>query len=103
MSLANPVMDNWYKDAQSDRSFRVVAIDAETDGIEVQYLDGDIGEYDTAAWNDSAFYPIAPPEDWSAPFDDVELDDMGYSDPDLHGRDRDNLSLDDLLDEDEDR
>lgn len=95
MSSADPILDNWYLDAESGRSFRVVAVDS--DSIEVQYLNGDIGGYDTAGWEDSAFFPVEAPEDWSAPFDDVETDDLGYSDPDRHGPDAQELTLDDLL------
>jgi len=99
MSLAEPILENWYKDAETERSFRIVALDSDNDSIEVQYLNGDLGEYDADAWENSAFYPIDQPEDWTAPFDDVELDDLGYSDPDQHGRDLDDVSLDDLLDD----
>jgi hypothetical protein len=98
MSLVDPILENWYKDAETDRSFRVVAFDPDNDSVEVQYLNGDLGEYDTATWVDSAFYTIEPPEDWSAPFDDVELDDLGYTDPDLHGRNMNDISVDDFLD-----
>ncbi len=101
MSLADPILESWYKDADAVQIFRVVAIDADNDSIEVQYLNGDLGEYDTATWEDSAFYPIEPPEDWSAPFDHVEMDDMGYSDPDRHDRDLDDRSLEDILDEED--
>lgn len=102
MSLADPILENWYKDADTDRSFKVVAIDADNDSIDVQYLNGDLGEYDVTAWEDSAFYPIEAPEDWSAPFGDIEVDDLGYSDPDQHGRDMDEVSLEDFLDEEDD-
>ena len=47
MSLADPILENWYKDAESGRTFRVVALDSDSDSIEVQYLNGDLGEYDT--------------------------------------------------------
>jgi hypothetical protein len=103
MSLADPILENWYKDAESDRSFRVVAFDADNDSVEVQYLNGDLGEYDTATWEDSAFYPIEPPEDWSAAFDDVEMDGLGYTDPDLHGRNMDDISIEDFFDDEKDR
>ena len=101
MSSADPSLNNWYQDAESGKSFRVVAIDADGDAIEVQYLNGDIGEYDAAAWEDSVFFPAEAPEDWSAPFGGVELDDLGYSDTDRHGLDRDAVTLDDFLDEDD--
>lgn len=100
MSLADAILENWYQDAESGRSFQVVAIDSETDSIEVQYLNGDVGEYDGASWEDSVFFPIEAPKDWSAPFDDVETDDLGYTDPDRHGRDLQEATLDDFLDQD---
>ena len=98
MSSADPILNNWYQDAESGRSFRVVAIDADSDSIEVQYLNGDLGEYDSAVWEDSVFFPVEAPEDWSAPFGDVETDDLGYSDPDRHGLDMQEVTLDDFLD-----
>jgi hypothetical protein len=97
MSAADPILDNWYQDEATSRSFRVVAVDEENDSIEVQYLNGDIGGFDFPSWEESLFFPIEAPEDWSAPFDDVEIDDLGYSDPDLHGPDRDGSTLEDFL------
>lgn len=99
MSNADPILNNWYQDAESGRTFRVVALDG--DSIDVQYANGDLGEFDASGWEDSAFFPIEDPEDWSAPFDDLEVDDLGYTDPDRHGLDRQELTLDDLLDGDE--
>ncbi len=101
MSIADPTLESWYQDAGTGKSFRIVAIDTDNDSIEVQYLNGDIGEFDYASWDDSSFFPIEPPEDWSAPFDDVEIDDLGYTDPDRHGMDRRDVTLDDLIDEED--
>lgn len=98
MSSSDPILGYWYQDAATGAAFRIVAIDPENDSIDVQYVNGDIGEYDFAAWEDSACTPIEAPEDWSAPFGGVELDDLGYSDPDLHGLDREDITLDDFLD-----
>lgn len=98
MSSADPILNSWYEDAETGRGFRVVAIDG--DSIEVQYLDGDLGEYDATAWEDSAFFPSEAPENWSAPFGGLELDDLGYSDSDRHGPDMQEITLDDFLDGD---
>lgn len=99
---SGPQLEHWYKDLETGQSFRVVAIDDANESIEIQYLNGDIGELDSAAWLESPIAPIEPPEDWAAPFDDVEIDDLGYSDPDLHERSANELTLDDLLDNAED-
>ncbi len=103
MSTADPILENWYQDPESGRTFRVVAIDEENDSIEIQYFNGDIGEYDISSWEDSYFAPIEPPEDWSAPYDDVETDDLGYSDPDTHSPAPQDMTLDDVLNEEEEQ
>ncbi|MGR8953699.1 MAG: DUF6763 family protein, partial [Gammaproteobacteria bacterium] len=68
------------------------------DSIEVQYLDGDIGEYDYESWYNSTFDYIEEPEDWSAPFDDLESDDLGYTDLDEHRRNPEDIGFEDYLD-----
>ena len=74
-----PVIGNWYK-ADDDSTFEVIAVD--DDSIEVQYFDGGIEEFDKGTWHDMAVEEIEPPEDWSGPFDDLEKDDLGYTDMD---------------------
>lgn len=101
MSAIDPFLENWYQDESTGRQFRIVAIDEENETIAVQYLNGDLGEFDYASWAESVISPIEPPEDWSAPFDDVELDDLGYTDPDYHGRNSQDITLNDLLDGEE--
>ena len=98
-TITDPVIGSWYKDVENDLSFKVVAIDEKDEAIEVQYLNGDIGEYDTDSWYNSTFDFIEAPEDWSAPFGDVESDDLGYSDTDQHLKpDDENLDISDMLD-----
>ncbi len=99
---SEPEVDTWYQDVPSGNAFRVVALDRAGDSVEVQYFNGDLAEYDFGSWYESQFIPIEAPEDWSGPFDDVQLDDFGYSDPDLHEPHRQDLTLDDLLDQKED-
>lgn len=83
-TITDPVIDRWYKDVENDLTFKVVAIEENDDSVEVQYLNGDIGEYDTDTWYNSTFDYVEAPEDWSAPYDELEIDDLGYSDPDIH-------------------
>lgn len=92
-------VDRWFQDSATGQTFRVVALDRPGDFIEVQYENGDLAEFDFASWSDSEFVPIEAPEDWTLPFDDVEVDDMGYSDTDRHEPDLHDLTLDDLLDD----
>jgi len=70
------------------------------DTIEVQYNNGDIGEFDSDSWYNSTFDYIEEPEDWSAPFGNIEGDDLGYSDNDSHTKpDQDGLDISDMLDD----
>ena len=49
IALCNPEIGVWYRDIQN-RLFEVIAIENE-DAIEVQYIDGDITEYDRESWD----------------------------------------------------
>lgn len=103
MSTPPPEVSLWYKDPATDQCFRVVALDEESDSIEIQYANGDISGLDFNAWLDGDFEPAEAPEDWAAPFDDVEEDDMGYTDPDIHGPEMHDITLEDLLNEEDRR
>ncbi len=92
-----PSLENWYQDAETGRAFRVVAVDEDNESIDIQYDSGDIDDFDFASWRESTMIPIEAPEDASAPFDDMEIDDLGYTDLDRH--EPGGLTLDDLLDE----
>lgn len=98
-TITDPTIASWYKDVENDLTFKVVAIDESDDTIEVQYLNGDIGEYDKDTWYNSTFDFVEAPEDWSAPFDEIETDDLGYSDPDKHTNpNQENMDILDILD-----
>ena len=98
-TITDPVLHRWYKDIENDLTFKVVAIDGNDQSVEVQYKDGDIGEYDIDTWYNSTFDYIEAPEDWSAPYGDLETDDLGYSDTDKHSSpEQEDVNISDLLD-----
>ncbi len=98
-TITDPVIGRWYKDLESNLTFKVVAIEGNDESVEVQFANGDLGEYDNESWYGSTIDYIEDPEDWSAPFDDVETDDLGYTDTDRHVRpDSEDLDISDLLD-----
>ncbi len=97
-TVTDPSIDSWYKDVENNLTFKVINIEDNGD-IEVQYLDGDIGSYDKESWYGSTFDFIEEPEDWSAPFDEMEEDDLGYSDMDIHRRNYDDIDTGDWLDD----
>ena len=78
----SPAVGNWYKTPE-DPSFEVVALDEDEGTIEIQYFEGEVDELSFDDWESMEIVAIAPPEDWSGPFDDLERDDLGYTDTNL--------------------
>jgi len=75
-----PVINEWYRNREEDRIFKVVAIDEDSETIEIQYFDSDIEELDFDTWNALYLEPVPEPEDWTGPYDDLVADDMGDTD-----------------------
>lgn len=84
MSRHLPRVGHWYQDNDSQQLFEVVALDHDEGTVQVQYLDGEIADYDGEAWADLELSKAAEPEDWRAPFevdDDPALDDHSVLHP----------------------
>lgn len=77
---------DWYRDGQG-RNFEVVAVDEADELIAVQFFDGEVGELSFDVWAEIRPKAIAPPEDWSGPFDDIERDDFGDTERVSHPED----------------
>jgi hypothetical protein len=78
-SHPKPEIGNWYNHLDKGQVFRVVNVDDQADLIEIQHFDGDLEELESAEWYAMDIEPAAQPEDWTGPIDDVETDDLGYS------------------------
>ena len=78
---AEPVVGNWYQHLDKGQEFQVVAVDEESEVVEIQHFDGDVDEIELDAWYAMDLEAIEPPEDWTGPIDEIETDDLGYSDP----------------------
>lgn len=74
-----PEVSAWYQDLVSGSLFEVVAIDEASGTIEIQMVDGEVGEYDTATWKQLYLTPAEAPEDWRTPYE-INLEDNNYSD-----------------------
>lgn len=72
-------IDQWYLRRDKGEAFVVTACDRKSRTIEIQNFDGDIDEIDMAAWRTLPLEFAEPPEDWTGPMDEVEPDDLGYS------------------------
>jgi hypothetical protein len=77
----------WYTRWDKGEIFQVVGYDSKSRTIETQTFDGDLDEIDLETWAGLPLGFAEPPEDWTGPVDDVERDDLGYSETDMSGDD----------------
>ena len=77
----------WYTRWDKGEIFQVVGYDPNSRTIETQTFDGDVDEVDLETWIGLPLGFAEPPEDWTGPVDDVEHDDLGYSETDMSGSD----------------
>lgn len=82
-----PTVGQWYLRRDKGQMFRIVAVDPASGSIDVQSFDGDIEELDMEAWREIDVESAAAPEDWTGPYDDLEQDDLGYSETAVAPRD----------------
>jgi len=87
MNLMHPEIGQWYAHTDKGELFQVVGRDAESRTIEIQYFDGDVDEIDADTWATLSIERTEPPEDVTAPMDDIETDDLGYSETDMSAAD----------------
>lgn len=83
MSNHKPIVNQWYHHLDKGQRFYVTAVDENDGTVEIQHFDGDIDEIDSGEWRALKIEPIAQPEDWTGPVDDIERDDLGYSETDM--------------------
>jgi hypothetical protein len=76
-----PIVGHWYSPLDKGDLFQVVAIDRESGTIEIQEFDGGLDEFDFDEWRQMYLEEAAAPEDWTGPVDEIDKDDLGYSDP----------------------
>jgi len=82
----DPITGNWYRHLDKGESFHVVDIDEEAGNVEIQYFDGALDKVDLDDWYELEIEPMEAPEDWTGPVDDVERDDLGYTETDMGPR-----------------
>ena len=78
-----PEIGQWYAHTDKGEVFQVVGYDDHARTIEVQSFDGDVDEIDEDTWNSLPLERSPPPEDWTGPMDDIETDDLGYSETEM--------------------
>ncbi|MFT4861250.1 MAG: hypothetical protein ACI95C_000451 [Pseudohongiellaceae bacterium] len=86
MKQLKPEISAWYTNSSNGDIFEVIAIDEETDSIEYQLIDGELGEFDTATWDSIKLKHAQQPIDWNADFD-AQSDTNSLADADLESDD----------------
>ncbi len=76
MASFQPIVGNWYKNPATGHKFEVVATDSDMQLIEIQHFEGEVEEFDEEVWRQLELVELPPQEDWSAPFDDLEPDEI---------------------------
>src|SRR5690554_4626165 len=74
-----PIVGNWYRRLDKAQVFHVVSLE-DGDSIEIQHFDGALETLDYEDWDSLELEWIEPPEDWTGPVDDLDVDDLSYSD-----------------------
>lgn len=72
---------DWYQTTWAGGRFEVVAIDEDSQTIDVQYFDGTLGEIDFDSWTQLEVQDADPPEDCSGAFDADRNDLNGFDLP----------------------
>jgi RNA polymerase-binding transcription factor DksA len=75
----DPAVGSWYQHLDDGDLFQVVGVDEDEQLIEFQHFDGDIEEVTLNEWRTWDIEVTAAPEDWTGPVDDIERDDLDYS------------------------
>jgi hypothetical protein len=78
-----PIVNQWYHHLDKGQRFYVTAVDEDDNTVEIQHFDGDVDEFDLSEWSQLKIEPIEQPEDWTGPVDDIERDDLGYTETDM--------------------
>lgn len=79
MSDLDPIEGSWYLDLDTGQKFEVLVVDEEAGIVEVQYFDGSVDQIDLDAWQEMNLEPVEELEDWTGPLDNVEPEDIEYS------------------------
>ena len=67
-----PVVGQWYINAEEEETFRVITVDEDAEMVEIEYLDGEIEELDIDEWHELDLELTTEPEGWSEDDDEDE-------------------------------
>jgi hypothetical protein len=79
-TAVHPVAGRWYQHLGKGQEFQVIDVDEPAAMVATQHFDGDLEAISLDDWYELELEVIEAPEDCTGPMDDIELDDLGYSD-----------------------
>ena len=65
----------WYLREDTQERFQVLDYDERAGTVRMQMFDGSLDEIDEEAWRALSPEPVEPPEDWTGPLDNVEIEE----------------------------
>ncbi|MDH5377403.1 MAG: hypothetical protein OEX00_03670 [Gammaproteobacteria bacterium] len=74
-----PNEGDWYKDTESSL-FQIIAVDSFNELIEIQYVDGEIGELEFENWFSKTHHQASDPNDWRLVFDEEQEEEWTLQD-----------------------
>lgn len=83
MAQEFPEVGQWYRRADEEQAFQVVAIDELEGTVEVQYFDGTVDELRLMQFVAQEVERCEAPQDWTGPFDGIARDDLGLTETDM--------------------
>lgn len=78
MAAKAPLIGEWYADQDTQQLFEIVVFDDQGLTVEVQFVDGEVSEFDIETWHSLNLELAAPPEDWSASYE-VSREDIDFN------------------------
>lgn len=75
-----PVVGQWYINAEEEETFRVITVDEDAEMVEIEYLDGEIEELDVDEWHELDLELTTEPEGWSEDDDEEDEDEDDWDD-----------------------
>jgi len=97
-----PVVGQWYQNAEEEETFRVLTVDEDAELVEIEYLDGDIEELDLEEWHELDLELTQEPEGWSEDDDEDDDDDWEEDEDEEDDWDEDEDEDDDQDDDHDD-
>ena len=76
MKFHSSLVGQWYLRRDTHEMIQVLDCEEESGVISVQNFDGDLDQYDDDCWQALPLEPVGPPEDWTGPLDNVEVEDL---------------------------